>query len=80
MRQDKTGNNLHGVQGVGGSNPLTQILFPQGLMVEFYLTTRPSFSPRTRYMTGNAGIWVLSIIGIYEFKFLPGFELLRKID
>ena len=24
--------HLHGVQGVGGSNPLTQILFPQGLM------------------------------------------------
>ena len=24
--------HLHGVQGVGGSNPLTQILFSQGLM------------------------------------------------
>jgi len=31
MRLDKTGKNLHGVQGVGGSNPLTQILFSQGL-------------------------------------------------
>jgi len=32
MRQSKTDKNLHGVQGVGGSNPLTQILFFQGLM------------------------------------------------
>ena len=45
---------MHGVQEVGDSNPLTQILFYQALKVNLLVSMNSDFASCARYVAGNA--------------------------
>jgi len=70
MRLVKIEKNLPGGQGVGGSNPLTQILFPKGIMKKLTVFISPFFPSYGRYMTGN--------VQIHE-KIQNNFSMLKKM-